>query len=247
LPADTGDKHVKHGLLTRLSIAAIALSACAAWAAAQDAAHRQEAATHGEAVDSHAADTAGDAAAAEGAEAAGGHGAGEPAPSSPFAGGLGNSLLTLLIFGTVVVILGKKAWPPLLKALDEREHSIRGALEQAKKEREEADALLAKYREQIDKAREEATEIVEEGRRDAEVVRRRLQDEARQEATEMVDRAKREIQLATDGAIKTLYDQTAELAVDVAGRIIKKELSAADHNDLVSQSLERMKGQAKLN
>lgn len=239
---------MKHGLLTRLSIAAITLSACAAWAVGQEAVHRQAAPTHGNAADSHtpAGDTA-QGESAPGTEAVGGHGEGEHATSDPLSGGLGNSILTLLIFGTVVLVLGKKAWPPLLKALDEREQVIRGSLEQAREERKKAEALLVKYQEQINEARKQATEIVEEGRRDAEVVRRRLQDEARQEAAEMVERAKREIQIATDGAIKSLFDQTAELAVEVAGGIIHKELSAADHQDLVSQSLERMKGQAKLN
>ena len=167
------------------------------------------------------------------------HAAAEP---DPFAGGLGNALFTLLIFGAVVIILGKKAWPPLIQTLSEREHAIRGALEEAKREREEADKLLAKYKEQIEQARQEATAIVDEGRRDADVVRRRIHDETRAEAADMIERAKREIQLATDTAIKELYDRTADLAVDVAGGIIRKELKATDHEALVSESLERMQG-----
>lgn len=164
-----------------------------------------------------------------------------------FGGGITNAIITAVIFLIVLVVLGKKAWPPLVKVLEEREQTIRGALEEAKRERQQAEALLAKYREQIDRAREEATAIVEEGRRDAEVVRRRLQEETRQEAAEMIERAKREIQLATEAALRDLFDRTAELAVDVAGGIIHKELSPADHKALVAESLERMKAQAKLN
>lgn len=161
--------------------------------------------------------------------------------TSPFAGGIGNAVLTLIIFAAVVYILGKKAWPPLLKVLDEREQSIRGALQEARQERIEAEKLLAQYRKQIDQAREEATAIVEEGRRDAQAVQRRMHEEAQRESQEMIERAKREIKLAADSAVKELYDRTAELAVQVAGGIIRKELSPADHRDLVTQSLERMK------
>jgi F-type H+-transporting ATPase subunit b len=160
---------------------------------------------------------------------------------SVFAGGIGNAIITLIIFGVVVYVLGKKAWPPLLKTLNEREDAIRTSLENARREREEAEKLLAKYKQQIDEARAEATAIVEEGRRDATEVRRRMQEEARKDADEMLARAKREIRLATDTAIKDLHDQTAELAVQVAGGIIRKELRADDHKGLVTESLERMK------
>ncbi|RMF76310.1 MAG: ATP synthase F0 subunit B [Planctomycetota bacterium] len=232
-----GDDPVKHWLHARWLAVAIALTA-APLVLAQDHgdSHAQpEAAGHGApaAEAPHAApDAHGDG---------GGHAASEP---DPFAGGIGNAVLTLLIFGAVVLILGKKAWPPLMQTLEQREHAIRGALEEARREREEAEKLLAKYQEQIDHARQEATAIVEEGRRDADVVRRRIQDEARAEAAEMIERAKREIQLATDAAIKELYDRTADLAVEVAGAIIRKELKADDHQALVRESLARMQDQA---
>jgi F-type H+-transporting ATPase subunit b len=180
----------------------------------------------------HAAEPAG------GGPAAGHDGHGEP---NLFAGGLGNAIITLIIFGTVLVVLGQKAWPQLLRVLNEREHQIRGALEDARRERLAAEKLLADYKRQIDKAREEATAIVEEGRRDAEVVSRRIQDEARQEAGETLERAKREIALARDTAVKELYDQAAEVAVRVAAGVIRKELRAEDHRALVSESLARMK------
>ena len=167
--------------------------------------------------------------------------------ASLFAGGIGNFFITLIIFGAVVYILGTQAWPPLLKLLDEREHAIRGSLEEARKEREEAEKLLSDYKEQIAKAREEATAIVEEGRRDAAAVRSRMQEEAREESAEMIERAKREIGLATDAAKTEIYEQASQLAVQVAGAIVRKELSADDHKQLVSEALERMKQQANLN
>jgi F-type H+-transporting ATPase subunit b len=157
-------------------------------------------------------------------------------------GNLGNVVFTLVIFLGVVFILGRFAWKPLLNGLQQREKFIHDSIASARQEREEADKLLARYKQQIDKAREEATAIVEEGKRDAEVVRRRIHDEARQESDAMVARARREIELAGKAAIKELYDQTAELAVRVAGKMIKKELSPDDHRELVRESLETMQG-----
>ena len=154
---------------------------------------------------------------------------------------IGNFILTLIIFGLVVYILGKFAWKPLLTVLKERERNIRESLEAARREREAAEGLLKEYQARLEKARQEASAIVEEGRRDGEVVRRRIQDEARQQANEMIERARREIRLATDAAVKELYDQTAELAVRLAGGIVRKELSPSDHRRLIAESLDRMR------
>ncbi len=162
--------------------------------------------------------------------------------SNLLAGDLGNVFFTLVIFLVLIAVLGRFAWKPLLNVLEQREHSIRGSLEQAKRERLEAEKLLAQYRQQIDRAREEATSIVDEGKRDAEVVRRRIQDEARQEAEQMVARARREIELAANSAMKELYDRTAELTVQLAGTVARKSLNVDDHRALVTESLERISG-----
>jgi F-type H+-transporting ATPase subunit b len=165
-----------------------------------------------------------------------------------FAGTIGNSIVTLVIFALVVFILGKYAWPLILHGLNEREKRIRESLEDARREREEAERVLEKYTRQIEQARTEASQIVDAGRRNAQEVGRRVQEEARQEAAQMVERAKREIQLAADAAKKEVYDLTAELAVDVAGRIIRKKLSPQEHTELVEESLARMRAEdAKMN
>ncbi|QOJ14099.1 MAG: F0F1 ATP synthase subunit B [Planctomycetia bacterium] len=157
-----------------------------------------------------------------------------------FEGGLGNAIVQMIIFGAVVLILGRTAWPMIIRTLNEREKSIRESIESAHRRNDEAAALLKKHQELIDKARADATAIVEEGRRDGEDTRRRMADEARREADETVARAKREIELATQAAVKELYDRTAELSVQIAGGIVGKALSPDDHRALVAQSIERM-------
>lgn len=162
---------------------------------------------------------------------------------------IGNFVFTLIIFGALIFILGKFAWKPLLNVLNEREKLLRESLERAQRQRRDAEKLLADYQAQLAKAREEATAIVAEGRRDAEVLRRKLHEQARQEADEVLARARREIQLATDSARKLLQDEVADLAVRVAGRVLRKELSPADHRALVAESLKEMQagGETKLN
>ncbi|NOT02600.1 MAG: F0F1 ATP synthase subunit B [Phycisphaerales bacterium] len=152
----------------------------------------------------------------------------------------GTAVWTIVIFLILLVVLRAAAWKPIQKVLVEREKFIADSLAQAKHEREEAKGLLVKYQGQLDQARQAASGIVDEGRRDAEVVRGRIEREAREEAERMLARAKRDIEIARDTAVSDLYKVAASLATDVAGRIIRKEMSAVDHEALVKESIEEL-------
>ena len=164
---------------------------------------------------------------------------GEP---SLFAGDLGNSFWTILIFVLVLVILGKFAWGPILSTLQTRESFIHEALAKAKADRDAAEARLKQYEERLAGARAEATAIVDEGRRDAEVVKRKIEAAAKVEADKMIDRARREIQIATVTATRELYDLSARLATDMAARVIGRELSAKDHERLIAEAIDGISG-----
>lgn len=168
----------------------------------------------------------------------------EAAANNPFAGDFGNALWTVIIFVLVLVVLGKFAWGPILKGLQARESYILESLEKAKKERDEADARMKLYEDKLAQARTEVTAMVEEGRRDAEVVKRKILEEARQEAEKERERTKREIQLATDTATKQLYALSARIATDLAGRIIRKELTPQDHERLIAESIQELSSAA---
>lgn len=164
--------------------------------------------------------------------------ASEGGSSNPFAGDIGNALWTVVIFVIVLFVLGKFAWGPILGALQKREEFIRSSLTQAKHDRDEAQRVLKEYSKRISAARAEATAIVEEGRRDADVLRHKIEETAKTEAQAMVERAKREIGLATDTAVKELYNLSAKLATTMASKIIRKELNASEHERLVREAID---------
>ncbi len=154
-----------------------------------------------------------------------------------FTGDLGNVFWSLLTFVLVLVVLGKFAWKPILGALQKREDFIRESLVQAKRDRDEAERRLKEYSEKIVAARAEATAIVDEGRRDGDALRQKLEEDGKVEAKAIMDRARREIQIATDTAVKELYSLSAKLATDVAAKIIRKELNPREHERLIEESL----------
>ena len=159
---------------------------------------------------------------------------------NPFAGDIGNALWTLVVFVLVVVVLGKFAWKPILGALQKREDFIRDSLAQAKQDREDAERRLKEYSDKIVAVRSEAMAIVDKGRRDAEVVKHRIEEESKAEAKAILQRAKREIAIATDTAVKELYTLSGKLATELAGRILRKELNPHEHERLIAESINEL-------
>lgn len=159
------------------------------------------------------------------------------AANNVFAGDIGNALWTVVIFVLVLVVLGKFAWGPLLAGLQAREAYIRESLQTARRDREEAEARLEEYQEKLAAARGEATAIIDEGRRDAEAVKRKIEEQAKQESDKMIERAQHEIDAAVAEATRQLYSLSAHLATELAARIIGRELDPKDHERLIAESI----------
>jgi F-type H+-transporting ATPase subunit b len=161
-------------------------------------------------------------------------------PPGLFTGDIGNIIWSLVTFFAVVFVLGKFAWKPILNGLKKREEYISESLRQAKEDREQAEARLRELTEQLQSARDEASAIVEEGRRDGETLRRKIEADARAEADAALERAKREIATARDTAVKDLYELTARLSTEIAGRVIRAELDETAHEKLIEESIEEL-------
>lgn len=152
---------------------------------------------------------------------------------------------TITVFVGLVVVLGLFAFKPILQGLQRREKFIRDSLTSAKRDREEAETRLKELMEKLDKARHEAGAIVDEGRRAGEAVKRRMEEEARRNGEAMIERAKREIGIARDTALRDLHEESAKLAMDMAGAVLKRQLTPEDHRRLVGEALARIKEQGK--
>jgi len=159
---------------------------------------------------------------------------------SPFAGDFGVALWTLVIFLLVVWVLGKFAWGPVLGALQGREEFIRQSLVDAKRERQEAEAHLKEVEERLTQARSEASEIVDQGHRAATQLKTEIEEKARQGADALVTRARHEIDLAREAAVKDLYSKGSDLVIELAERVVRRELSSADHERLIAEAVDEL-------
>jgi F-type H+-transporting ATPase subunit b len=149
-------------------------------------------------------------------------------------------LWTIITFLVVLVILKSKVWGPLLAALDERERSIREALESADRAREEAQAQMAEHEKKLAEAETQARQIVAEAREAAEKVGAQIVDEARNEAQRTADRASASIEAEKRAALAELRNAAADMAVQAAGAILDAELDAERNRKLADDFIGRL-------
>ncbi len=135
-------------------------------------------------------------------------------------------LWTIITFVVVLVILKAKVWGPLLAALDERERSIREALESADRAREEAQIQQAEHEKRLAEAESQARQIVSEAREAAEKVGQQVVADAREEAERTAQRASEAIEAEKRAALAQLRREAADIAVGAAGAILNAELDA---------------------
>ena len=153
------------------------------------------------------------------------------------------ALCTLIVFLLLLGLLAKFAWGPILMGLNRREQAIIARIEAAKSSADEAAAQLAEYRAKLAAAGQEAQELLAKARRDgeasADAIRRAAQDAAARER----DRAIADIQAAKNVAVAEIGRHAADLAVKLAGRIVRRELSPQDHSAMIAEALEKFPSQ----
>lgn len=147
---------------------------------------------------------------------------------------------TLITFGIVALVLRWKAWGPILALVDEREKQIQNAVDAAKKERAEAEKLLAEQKSAIAEARREASEMMRRTQADMESFRNELKAQAAKEATDLKTQAAREIEEQKKKAITEVRSMAANLAIEVAAKLINERLDETKHRQLAEQYIDQL-------
>ncbi len=144
---------------------------------------------------------------------------------------------TILTFLVLLYLLARFAWGPLLKALEERQETIRKSLDDADQATQELARVQQESAQIIAEARGEAQSIVAKSRAAAETVREDLKQKAKEEADALVRGAQRQIQLETARAIQQIRHEVVDLSLAVASKLIKKNLTQEDNDALINDSL----------
>ena len=143
-----------------------------------------------------------------------------------------------LSFLVVLFILGKFAWKPIMKALDDREKTIADALNEAERAREEIASMKSQNEDLMREAREEREVLLREAReiRDKEIADAKAK--AKAEGDALLTRAREDIRNEKMAAIGELKTYVADLSVEMAERVLRNELSdSTAQKALVQQML----------
>jgi F-type H+-transporting ATPase subunit b len=152
----------------------------------------------------------------------------------------GLTLWAAITFLVLLAVLSKFAWGPIVKMLDERAKTIHEAIESAKKERAEAEKLLAAQKEALARASREAAELAKKNLQEVEALRQDLTAKAKKEAEELVASARRQIGEEKNKAVAELRSYVADLAIEAAGRLVKANLDDKAQRQLVQEYIEQL-------
>jgi len=140
--------------------------------------------------------------------------------------GIGLVFWMLLSFSIVFIILKKFAWKPILKMIKEREESIDGALKMADKAKEEMAKLQSDNERILAEARKERDNLLKDAREVKEKIIAEAKTQAGVEANKLIENAKAAIHGEKIAALSEIKNQIAYLSVDIAEKILQKELSS---------------------
>src|SRR5688500_16194332 len=131
---------------------------------------------------------------------------------------------TLLAFLIVFFILKRFAWPPIVKGLKDREHSIADALATAEKVRAEMAQLKSENEELLAKAREERALMLREARETKEKIVNDAKDLAKTEATKIILEAQAAIETQKMAALTDVKNQVGKMVIEISEKILRREL-----------------------
>jgi len=144
-----------------------------------------------------------------------------------------------LAFLVLLVAMWKWGVPAVRNMEKAREDRIRGDLEAAERARSEAEAEKQRWDAQLAGSRDEAGRIIDEARQAAERVRQDLIARAEDEAREIRERAQADIANQRTQAMAQLRDEVAALSIDLAGRIVERNLDDDTNRRLVESFIDQ--------
>lgn len=139
---------------------------------------------------------------------------------------LGLMFWMLVSFGILLFLLFKFAWKPLLQMLQEREDDINKSLDSASDAKAQMKKLVAENEAVMKEARAEREAMLREAKSARDKIVAEAQDAAKAEADKIIQAARQEIAAEKDAAMAEISGKVAELSVEIAEKILRRELSS---------------------
>ena len=146
-------------------------------------------------------------------------------------------VVEFIAFLLVLGALARWVLPPLNRMMDERQNTIRKALDDAEEARRRADETEVEYKRALEEARGQARQLVDEANRLGDELRAQARDRGEQEYQRLLTRASADIQAATQQAAEQLRGQVGELVVTVVERVIGQVMDEQSQRTLIDRTI----------
>ncbi len=155
--------------------------------------------------------------------------------------GFGLVFWTTITFVLLMFLLGKFAWKPIIGAVNARNKSIEDALKLAETTKEEMKQLQADNEKIIAEARRERDALLKEAREMKDQLITQAKKEASDESQKILQAAKQAIETEKKNAIQELKTQVAEISIEIAEKILAKELeNKKASEEIITNSLDKL-------
>jgi F-type H+-transporting ATPase subunit b len=149
---------------------------------------------------------------------------------------------TVVIFLLTFLILAKYAWKPILKMLDAREKSIAESIESAERIKAEMSQMKSEHEQMLTEAKAERSRMLKEAKATKDQIIAEAKDQAKIEARKIVEDAQVAINNQKMAALTDVKNQVGKLALEVAEKILRKELADKDaHQNYIRQLAEEIR------
>ena len=143
----------------------------------------------------------------------------------------------IVSFAVLLFILAKYAFPPIIETLDARERKIRESIESAERRSAEAEKRMAEYEAKMKASQKEAEDMIAQAKVRAQQMKEENERQLQADAERIKTTAAREIEQERRKALDDVRRYAGDLALQVAGKVLERSLTDADHKRLADEAL----------
>jgi F-type H+-transporting ATPase subunit b len=146
-------------------------------------------------------------------------------------------VLQILSFLILLGLMTRFLYKPFVKYLDERAANIKKMLTNARESEERSRAYAEQTHQALEMAKTEALKMKEEAKRLSDMERRKVIEESKKEAHFLIEEAKKQIDKERDMALKEIKSEIADISIDIARKILGREIKPEDHKRIIEESI----------
>ena len=139
-----------------------------------------------------------------------------------------------------IYLIKRFLFKPINEVLEKRRQMTDAEIGEAQKARSEAEAIKAEYEKNMLEAKDKANEILANAQRTATLTSEEMLKEASKQVTAIKEKAESDIAQEKRKAVNEIKNEIGSMAVEIAGKVIGRELNAQDHENLINEFIDNV-------